>query len=75
MSKRISGRWDYPREYQRRHVMRQLPAKPHIVMRNGRWRIYRNWFKSLWPDAACISGATIIELKHNINKSHDGYRF
>ena len=53
--------------------------KPHILMDDGIWKVFRNKWKSQFRGpklyAACISAPTLPELRQKIRRAYDGYRF
>lgn len=63
---------NYPSTH--RLIARREP-KPHLVFKDGVWCLYRNWWKSNWPTANCITGKTIAELRKRLKKSHERFRF
>jgi hypothetical protein len=68
------GMPNYPSDV--RPLRGRMP-KPHLIFHDGKWKLFRNWWKSAWSvlnpknSAVYISGNTIAELRFHLKRCKD----
>lgn len=69
-----------PEMYERPDIMAEclrptsMVGKPHIRYVGGRFRLYRSFWKSLWPTATAIPGGNITQLQATLARCPDANR-